>query len=113
MLFVIVIYLTDGHAMSRAEYFPLAIHSLVAIPVMIFTTAFLAFAYFTRDFAALALFPSILLVVVTFAAVAIVGSGIEDPDFFNPIFVILGLAVSLLSSGLLCGMIAIRRKFSR
>lgn len=113
LLFVIFSYLTNGHTISRAEYLPLAIHSLVAIPVMIFTTAFLAFAYFTRDFGALALFPSIFLVVVTFAAIAIVGFGMEDPDFSSPIFVTLGLAVSLLFSGLLSGMIAIRRKFGR
>lgn len=113
LLFVIVSYLTDGHTMSRAEYLPLAIHSLVTIPVLIFTLAFLAFASFTRDFGALALFPSIFLVVVIFAAVAIVGFGMEDPDFTSPIFVTLGLTVSLLFSSLLCGMIAIRRNSGR
>lgn len=113
LLLVIVNYLTDGQAMPPAVYLPLAIHSLVAIPVMIFTIAFLAFVFFTNDFGARALFPSIFLVVVTFAAVAIVGFGMEDPDFSSPIFVTLGLAVSLLFSGLLCGIFAIRRKFGR
>ena len=113
LLFVIVSYLTDDQAFARAVNLQLAIHSIVAIPVMIFTLAFLIFAMTTRQFRALTLFPSIFLVIVIFAAVAIIGFGMEDPDFSTPIFNPLGLSVSLGMSGLLCAMIAIRQKFGR
>ena len=113
LLFVIVSYLTDDHAFARAVNLQLAIHSIIAIPVMIFTLAFLIFAMTTRQFRALTLFPSIFLVIAIFAAVAIIGSGMEDPDFATAIFIPLGLSVSLGMSGLLCAIIAIRRKFGR
>lgn len=110
LIFAIVGYLTDNEAVSRAQGLQRSILSVVAIPVMLFTLAFLAYVSVTKDFGALALFPSIFIVLTAFAVVAIIGSGIEDPDFPYLIFGIMGLVASVVMSGLICAMIAIRLK---
>lgn len=109
LIFVIVAEVTDTGTFSPAVSLQLTIHSLVAIPVMFLTLAFLIFALTTTEFGARALFPSIVIVIGTFSVVALIGDAIADPDFPYLIFGTLGLVATLMMSGLVCAMIAIRR----
>ncbi|MES2904048.1 MAG: hypothetical protein V4696_07670 [Pseudomonadota bacterium] len=111
LIFVIVSHLSDKGAVPRAVSLQQSLLAMIAIPVMIFTIAFLAFAFGARDFSAVRLFPPIFLVVAVFVAVGIVGFGIEDREMPYAIVGALGFFVSLGMSILLCAAIALRQRF--
>lgn len=110
LIFVIVSHLTDKGAVPRAVSLQQSLLAMIAIPVMIFTIAFLAFASMNDQFRAMALFPSVFLVVSAFIAVGIVSFKFEDPDAPILILAPMGLILSVLASGMVCVMIAIRQK---
>jgi hypothetical protein len=99
-------YFTGSAQMPAAS----RIHSALAVPTMIAVMAFLIFAVTTEKFGPAALFPSIFVALTIFSAVAITGYGLRDADFSYRVHAVLGLCVSFMMSGLLCGMIAIKQK---
>lgn len=110
-LFFIVVTQLTGRATPSMTRLQDGLFASIAIPVMAFTLAFLMYALPNRQFSASQLFPSVLIAISAFVAVGITGAILDDPGFPPSIAIPMGLALSIIFSGLIVGMRFLFPKF--
>lgn len=92
---------------------PTILPTTLVLLAMNFTLAFMLFALNTDKFGAVALFPSVTLVLATSTTSMVIETNLQDPRFPLGMFLFLGLVVTLMASCLVCAIIALRQKLGR
>ena len=85
--------------------------SALALPLAIFFLAVVRFAWTTEEFGPRDLFPLIFVASTLFVVAGILSTSLNDPSFFYRVADVLGLSFTIMMSGLICGIIAIKQRF--
>ena len=99
---------TSGSSVSTVRL-QRSVHAIITLPVMIVLLAFMIFLFRQNQFGAAASFPSVTLIWLIFAALAVVGFGIGDIDFPYLLVGAMALASSLIMSAMICAWLALGR----
>jgi cellulose synthase/poly-beta-1,6-N-acetylglucosamine synthase-like glycosyltransferase len=110
LLFAVASYFA-GPA-GTAKRVPMFFRAGLAVPVLVFVSAFLIFALGTDNFDGFTLFPSIFLVLTAFVAFGMASFSADGLQFPIRIAAPMGLILSLVMSLLVCATIALKNLFA-
>jgi len=107
-----VAYLTNPGAHPPATRALVSLYAAVLVAFMLFLAAFLIFTLTTDRFSPLSLFPSIFVALTAFSALTFVGLRLEDPYFSFPVFAVLALIASFVTTIILCAVMILKLNFA-